>query len=61
MDDDVIVNKNSFREKIDPDRCPFAFTYETETVEPYQMHETDDESETHEVETYQLEWLLYDM
>ena len=22
MDDDVIVNKNSLREKIDPDRCP---------------------------------------
>lgn len=58
LDDDVIVDKNSYRAKIDP--SPFAFTYETETVEPYQVHESQDESIT-QVETYQLEWLLFDV
>eukprot|EP00986_Skeletonema_menzelii_P004928 scaffold1724_cov150-Skeletonema_menzelii.AAC.1 len=59
FDGDVIVNKNSCLVERDP--CPFAFTYDNETVEPYQIHESNDESENHEVETYQLEWLLYDM
>jgi hypothetical protein len=58
LDDDVIVDKNSYRAKIDP--SPFAFTYETETVEPYQVHGSQDESIT-QVETYQLEWLLFDV
>uniref|UniRef100_A0A7S1VXI9 C2H2-type domain-containing protein n=1 Tax=Skeletonema marinoi TaxID=267567 RepID=A0A7S1VXI9_9STRA len=59
LNDDVIVDNSSCLADRDP--CPFAFTYVTETVEPYQMHETDDESETHEVETYQLEWLLFNV
>lgn len=59
LNDDVIVDNSSCLVNRDP--CPFAFTYVTETVEPYQLHETDDESETHEVETYQLEWLLFNV
>ena len=59
LDADVIVNKTPCLAK--RDSCPFAFTYDNETVEPYQIHESNDESETHEVETYQLEWLLFDV
>lgn len=59
LNDDVIVDNSSYLADRDP--CPFAFTYVTDTVEPYQLHETDDESETHEVETYQLEWLLFNV
>lgn len=56
---DVIVSKSSCLADRDP--CPFSFTYDDETVEHYQIHETNDESETLDVETYQLEWLLFDV
>ena len=59
LDADVIVNKTPCLAK--RDSCPFAFTYDNETVEPYQIRESNDECETHEVETYQLEWLLLDV
>ena len=59
LDGDVIVNKTPCL--AERDSCPFAFTYDNETVEPYQIREPNDESETHEVETYQLEWLLFDV
>ena len=39
------------------DSCPFAFTYETEEVESYQMSHDNEE----EVESYQMGWLLYNV
>ncbi|KAL9186921.1 hypothetical protein ACHAXT_010641 [Thalassiosira profunda] len=39
------------------DSCPFAFTYETEEVESYQISHEDT---TQEIESYQMEWLLFD-
>ena len=56
---DVIASKSSC--PADGDPCPFSFTYDDETVERYQIHESNDESETLDVETYQFEWLLFDV
>ncbi len=57
--DDVIASKSSC--PADGDPCPFSFAYDDEIVERYQIHESNDESETLDVETYQLEWLLFDV
>lgn len=56
-DDDIVSNSSCLADK---DPCPFSFTYDDETIEHYQIHEPND-SETLDVETYQLEWLLCDV
>ncbi len=62
VDNDSLHDRRKRYTENKKESCPFAFTYETEDVESYQVsHEGTHDNDDVGVEGYQMEWLLFNV